>query len=197
MNQSSWGYGGNVSTELLRVVTERNQASWMQKQSQKSEIAVDSIEFDADGHHHEVMSDLSRDEVKARTEASEAKVAAAISDMRAENEKLRGDMAVFKHDILTAIEGVRTDHAKEQVVATRWQIGVLFSILIAAVSTIVTVVLRTSGSTPQQQSSTSAPQVNQPAPIIVTVPAYYPAPAAATTAGTKHSTPTQVKSPNR
>lgn len=160
-------------------------ASYKVSQDSRSTVRV-GVVAGGGSPHTANMTDMNREEVKARTDASEAKVAAAIADMRVESEKLRGDMSAFKNDVLSAIAGVRTDHAKEQVVATRWAIGVLFSILLGAVGTIVTVVLRTGAPHVQQTAA-------QPAPIVIQVPPYQAAtpqpaqpPASATTSGGKH-----------
>lgn len=123
------------------------------------------------------LSEINREEVKARLEGSEARVASAISEMRVENAKFlsefaafRGDMLGLKAEVSNSIERVRTDHAKDQVVATRWQIGLIITVLIAAIGGITTTVLRTSG-------ASHVTETQQPAPIIIQVPS---PPAAAT-----------------
>lgn len=134
----------------------------------------------SDEYRGEGVSDVTREETIQRLSASEARVGTAIAEMRTENAKflsefsaLRGDMATFRSDVAAAhsamksdIAGVRTDHAKEAVIATRWQVGLIFAILLAAFGGIATTVLRTS---PRQVPT-------QATPIIITVPAS-PAPA--------------------
>ncbi len=150
-----------------------------------SEFSVEVEEFrppvpdvdltEPEPHSHR-MSDMNREEVKARLEASEARVASALDGMRA-------DMSTIKNDVLTAIANVRTDHAKDQVVATRWAVGLIFAILLGAVSTVATVIVRTSAkSTPTQQ-----------APLIIQVPSYAPAGNAAEIAPAERGAPSSKK----
>ena len=124
--------------------------------------------------HDALMTDMNREEVKARLDATEAKVASAIDGMRAE-------MSSSKNDVLTAIANVRTDHAKDQVVATRWAVGVIFAILLAAVSTVATVIVRTSSNRTPQSTS-------QPVPIVIQMP--YPT---QQTASSKQPPPSPAK----
>ncbi|KRG60792.1 hypothetical protein ABB25_00930 [Stenotrophomonas koreensis] len=108
--------------------------------------------------------------------------------MRLDNAKFLGELGAFKGDVLTAlsgiksdvtsgIAGVRADNAKEQVTATRWQVGLIAAVILASASTIATVVLRTKPTAPQQVVMPQA-SMQQPAPIVIQLPASQAAPPA-------------------
>lgn len=103
------------------------------------------------GAHDKGMNDMSREEVKARLEASEARVATAVEGMRADAAELRGDMAValgriqaqgdqmkadssaFYADARTILAEIRL--AQEQNRNTAYAIG--YKVIVWAIGTVI------------------------------------------------------------
>lgn len=124
-------------------------------------ILDDSLVNRAERPDTDAMSDdMSRHEVAARLEASEARVESAMAGMKSE-------MSALRSDVMAAISGIRADHAKDQVAATRWQVGLIAVILLGAATTTATVIVRTA----PQRAATVQPIVIPTPPTAAPLPA--------------------------
>ena len=167
-----------------------NDQSWISggKSTRSSYAAVEAVIIKP---HTETMTDTpTREEMKARIEASEARVTSALDGMRAENAQFRESITGFKGEVLTAIAGmntkieslkgdmgtkiesVRTDHQRELNVNIRWMIGLFFPVLLGIAGSIATTILRTPAKEAQPVTTQGS------APIIIQVPAYTQPPVA-------------------
>lgn len=130
------------------------------------------------------MSDLTREEVKARLEATEARAEKVAAEIRSELTSMKGDilnaLTGFREEtrvglaetsaaVKVASAELRAEGKQDQVLATRWQIGVIVTIILAAVAGIVTTL------------NTRARTAPAAAPYIIQIPAQA-APAAASPA---------------
>lgn len=58
--------------------------------------------------HTTDMGDITRDEVKSRLEASEARVEAALAGMRADNSKSLAEMSIFRADVASTLSRIES-----------------------------------------------------------------------------------------
>lgn len=115
---------------------------WSDISAQRQEKVGPGVADDPLKSHHAVMSEMSREEVKARLEASEARVAASMETLRSDLGAgvARIDVGLAKIDtglakmdttlaqILTAVEKGKSDRYATGYKIITWSIGTVFAL---------------------------------------------------------------------
>lgn len=145
---------------------------------QRSKVSrPDPIEVPANQPQNAGMSDVTRHEMTANLAATEAKVAAAIADMRTENAKFLGELSSFKNDLATSFTNIGsrldTQAATLESKLSGLKIWVLSGALagvLALLTVVVTGIIRYAPAIFSPQQSSSQPQ-SAPAPPAPVLPA--------------------------
>jgi hypothetical protein len=153
------------------------------------EAMTPSVEADVTKPHTEAMTEMNREEVKARLEAAEARVQSMAEGMRADNDRLRSsfessankidaagsvaqaEMNAFRQEMLRSSSETLASVANEVHTMKAWVLSGALSALLAIFGLVLSAVLK-------QPAAPNMPA--QQAPVVVQIPGYalQPMPAA-------------------